>query len=74
MGNREMPGLGTHGGAHRAIALDASLSREAAKAYDSDRELEYSNEADPVRGLRNGLAISVAFWIGLYFVVQLILR
>jgi hypothetical protein len=71
MGNREMRDLGTHGGLQRAIALDASLSREAQKIRDSDRKHEESNEADPIRGLRNGLAISIAFWIALYFVIQL---
>ena len=65
---------GVHGSARSAIALDASLSREADRSCDTDRDHGRPGESDPIRGLRNGLIISIAMWLALYFVIQLILR
>jgi hypothetical protein len=56
------------------MALDASLSREAARSYDAGQQRKGSGESDPIRGLRNGLMISIAMWTLLYFIVQLALR
>ena len=65
---------GVHRSARSAIALDASLSREADSSADTDRDHGRSGESDPVQGLRNGLIISIAMWLALFFVIQLILR
>jgi hypothetical protein len=65
---------GIQGSTRSAIALDASLSRAAARSADSDRQRSSSGESDPIRGLRNGLIISIAMWAALYLIIQLILR
>lgn len=74
MQDTDMRETGLHKSTRSAIALDASLSREAARYRDSDRGHSSDGESDPIRGLRNGLIISIALWTALYFVIQLILR
>lgn len=74
MQDPDMGKSGVHGDTYSAMALDASLSRDTARSYDSDRQQKSSGESDPIRGLRNGLIISIAMWAALYFIVQLILR
>ena len=74
MRDTDLRETGVYGSARSAIALDASLSREGDRSIDTDREHSRSGENDPIRGLRNGLIISIAMWATLYFLIQLILR
>jgi hypothetical protein len=74
MKDTDLRQTGMQGSTRSAIALDASLSRGAARCPDSDRQRSSSGESDPIRGLRNGLIISITMWAALYLIVQLILR
>jgi len=74
MQNRPSQRPGAHGGAHQVIALDAALSDGESRSKDSRKQRERDGEGDPIRGLRNGLVISIGFWAALYFIVQLIIR
>jgi hypothetical protein len=56
----------------REVVLDASLLDDAATAGEKSRSA--TEGGDAIAGLRNGLMLSAAFWVLVYFVVQLFLR
>ena len=52
----------------REVVLDASLMTPGEKSRSA------TEGGDSIAGLRNGLMLSAAFWVLVYFVVQLFLR
>ena len=74
MGNRFSGTPTSSGNSNRAIALDATLTDETFRSAGRAAEHRDSSGGDPIRGLRNGLIASIAFWVLLYFAIQWFFR
>jgi hypothetical protein len=70
MGNRFSGTPTSSGNPNRTIALDATLTDEAFRSATIAKDGEDAYGGDPIRGLRNGLIASIAFWVLLYFAIQ----